>query len=127
MNQKKTGGISSLVAAHYPAQTPWGTVARSEPPGIVVLKEDGETVLRRDDEPQQRSDGLCEFMTASLAPLAPSTCVICLEPITVQQPSDGPVPHGNGVAHESCNSAFTDKLLTDHPPRGHRPRSRGKH
>lgn len=123
----KKSGISSLVAAHYPSRTADGrTIARSEPPGVAVLQEDGKVVLRRDDESPRSS--FEEFMTTTATtPLTSSMCVICDMPITAQQPSDGPVPHGKGVAHESCNNAFTDNLLTEHPPRGHRPRPRGQH
>ncbi len=45
----KTYGLTPLVGAHYPERTPFGTVARSEPPGVAVLKEDG-TVARRSVE-----------------------------------------------------------------------------
>lgn len=119
-------GITSLVAAHYPSKTPDGrTIVHSEPPGIAVLKEDGTVVLRRDDELARSHSSLEEFMASPPPKTPPSTCIICGKEITMEQPSNGPVPHGEGMAHESCHDRFTDKLLETYPPRGHRPRPRG--
>lgn len=75
---------------------------------------------------RRKSLGITALVALEGFAATPSTCAICLKPITSQQPSDGPVPHGDGVAHESCQQVFTDELLTSHPPRGHRPKPRGQ-
>lgn len=125
MSQNDISGISPMLAAHYPTRMADGrTIVRSDLPGTVVLTEDGKVELRRDDEPPSRPDSLQAFMARPIASLTPSTCVICNTPITVLQPGDGPVLHGDGVAHESCSNTLIDNTLAEHPPRGHRPRSR---